>query len=183
MPIRAVVWGENVHEHTNAAVRGIYPDGMHSTIAAALGRGCRARRRHRHAAGAGARARRRRGWPRPTCWSGGAMPPMARSTTPSSSASSSGSGEGMGLIVLHSGAFLEDLQAADGHALQPEMARGGRARAALGRSIPAIRSPAASARSSNCATARCTASRSPCPSRWRPCSSPGSRAARCSAPG
>ncbi len=36
MPIRVVVWGENVHEQTNAVVRGIYPDGMHSTIAAAL---------------------------------------------------------------------------------------------------------------------------------------------------
>ena len=28
---------------------------------------------------------------------------------------------------------------------------------------------------------KCMASRSPCPSRWRRCSSPGSRAARCSA--
>jgi len=37
MPIRVVVWGENVHEHTSAAVRGIYPNGMHSTIATALG--------------------------------------------------------------------------------------------------------------------------------------------------
>ena len=34
--IRAVVWGENHHEQTNAVVRGIYPDGMHATIAAAL---------------------------------------------------------------------------------------------------------------------------------------------------
>lgn len=34
--IRVTVWGENVHERTNAVVRGIYPDGMHSTIAAAL---------------------------------------------------------------------------------------------------------------------------------------------------
>jgi len=36
MPINAVVWGENVHEQTSAVVRGIYPDGMHATIAAAL---------------------------------------------------------------------------------------------------------------------------------------------------
>ncbi len=34
--IRALVWGENVHEHINAAVGKIYPDGMHSTIASAL---------------------------------------------------------------------------------------------------------------------------------------------------
>ena len=37
--IRAVVWGENIHEHTNAIVRAIYPDGMHATIAAALNAG------------------------------------------------------------------------------------------------------------------------------------------------
>ena len=37
--------------------------------------------------------------------------------------------------------LLEDLQAADGHALLAEMARGGRARAHLGRSTAAIRSP------------------------------------------
>ncbi|TIT43140.1 MAG: trehalose utilization protein ThuA, partial [Mesorhizobium sp.] len=36
MPIKAVVWGENVHEQTNAAVRDLYPLGMHGTIAAAL---------------------------------------------------------------------------------------------------------------------------------------------------
>ena len=36
MTIKAVVWGENVHEQTNAAVRALYPDGMHVTIAAAL---------------------------------------------------------------------------------------------------------------------------------------------------
>ena len=36
MTIRALVWGENVHEHTSAVVRRIYPDGMHNAIAAAL---------------------------------------------------------------------------------------------------------------------------------------------------
>ena len=34
--IRAVVWGENVHEQTNQTVRDIYPRGMHSCIADAL---------------------------------------------------------------------------------------------------------------------------------------------------
>lgn len=34
--IRAVVWGENVHENSNKTVAEIYPDGMHSCIAAAL---------------------------------------------------------------------------------------------------------------------------------------------------
>lgn len=36
MAIRALVFGENVHEKTNETVRSLYPDGMHATIAAAL---------------------------------------------------------------------------------------------------------------------------------------------------
>jgi trehalose utilization protein len=34
--IRAVVWNEFVHERENAAVRAIYPEGIHAAIAAAL---------------------------------------------------------------------------------------------------------------------------------------------------
>lgn len=36
MPIRTVVWGENVHERENAVVGGLYPKGMHGAIADAL---------------------------------------------------------------------------------------------------------------------------------------------------
>ncbi|MEM8949845.1 MAG: ThuA domain-containing protein [Pseudomonadota bacterium] len=36
MTIRAVVWGENVHEQTNDDVRALYPEGMHHCIASAL---------------------------------------------------------------------------------------------------------------------------------------------------
>jgi len=36
MPIRTVVWGENVHEQTNKVVAENYPKGMHQTIADAL---------------------------------------------------------------------------------------------------------------------------------------------------
>lgn len=36
MTIRAVVWGENVHDRENETVRSVYPDGMHGAIAAAL---------------------------------------------------------------------------------------------------------------------------------------------------
>ena len=36
MTIRAVVWGENVHEQTNKVVSDLYPIGMHGCIAAAL---------------------------------------------------------------------------------------------------------------------------------------------------
>ena len=33
MPIRTVVWGENIHERTNAVVAKLYPKGMHEAIA------------------------------------------------------------------------------------------------------------------------------------------------------
>ena len=33
MPIRTVVWGENIHERTNAVVGKLYPKGMHEAIA------------------------------------------------------------------------------------------------------------------------------------------------------
>lgn len=35
-PLRVVVWGENVHEHTLPKVAALYPQGMHATIAAGL---------------------------------------------------------------------------------------------------------------------------------------------------
>lgn len=35
-PLRVVIWGENVHEQHDAAVRAIYPDGMHAAIAAGV---------------------------------------------------------------------------------------------------------------------------------------------------
>ncbi len=36
MPIRATVWGENIHERTNEIVAAIYPKGMHEAIAEQL---------------------------------------------------------------------------------------------------------------------------------------------------
>ncbi len=36
MPIRTVVWGENVHDRVNSTVKAIYPKGMHGAIADAL---------------------------------------------------------------------------------------------------------------------------------------------------
>src|SRR5688572_13296868 len=35
-PVRVTVWGENVHEREEEAVRALYPDGMHGAIAAGL---------------------------------------------------------------------------------------------------------------------------------------------------
>lgn len=36
MTVRVVVWNEGRHEKTNAAVKAVYPNGMHSVIASAL---------------------------------------------------------------------------------------------------------------------------------------------------
>ncbi|MDG1116199.1 MAG: ThuA domain-containing protein [Flavimaricola sp.] len=36
MTVRAVVWGENIHERENKVVAAAYPDGMHHAIAAGL---------------------------------------------------------------------------------------------------------------------------------------------------
>lgn len=36
MSIKALVWGENIHENTNKDVRSLYPQGMHACIADAL---------------------------------------------------------------------------------------------------------------------------------------------------
>jgi len=36
MPIRAVVWGENIHERINKTVASLYPEGMHEAIATLL---------------------------------------------------------------------------------------------------------------------------------------------------
>ena len=35
-PIKVTVWGENLHEHTDARVRELYPQGMHEYIAGAI---------------------------------------------------------------------------------------------------------------------------------------------------
>ncbi len=36
MSIKVLVWGENIHEQTNADVRKLYPQGMHAVIASGL---------------------------------------------------------------------------------------------------------------------------------------------------
>ena len=146
MAIRALVWGENIHERTNAGGRAHLSRRHAQRDRRGAARGSRHRGRHRDAAGARARPARRRGSPRPTCCSGGGTRRMATSPTRWSSACANRVWEGMGLIVLHSGHFSKIFKRADGHALQPEMARGGRARAALGRSTAATRSRPGSAR-------------------------------------
>ena len=37
-PLRVTIWNEYIHERDNAAVRALYPDGMHAVLSAALSR-------------------------------------------------------------------------------------------------------------------------------------------------
>ena len=103
--IRAVVWNEFVHERENAAVRAIYPEGIHATIAAALAADEGIERLDRHPRPARARPARRppEGHRRPALV--GPQGPQGRSTTRVVDRVVQRVHEGMGLIVLHSGHF------------------------------------------------------------------------------
>ena len=152
---------------------------QHDRRRAARGSGHRSRDRHP----AGARARPARGAARrgPTCCSGGATPRTATVDDEVVERVREPRLGGDGADRPPFRALLENLQAPDGDAVQPEMARGGRARAHLGdQPQPPDRGRARRARRDP-DRPRCTASRSPCRSRTRRCSSPGTRAARCSA--
>ncbi len=132
MAIRAVVWGENIHEHENAAVGEIYPEGMHSAIARGARQGLRHRGGDRDAAGARARPPRgatRRNGRAPLVGTQGARRGRGRDRRARRPSRLGRHGADRAPF----GPLLKDLQAPDGHAVQPEMARGRRARAALGR--------------------------------------------------
>ena len=89
--------------------------------------------------------------------------------------------EGMGLIVLHSGHYSKIFKRLMGTPCSLKWREAGeRERVwAINRGHPIAQGSANASRSPR---PRCMASPSPCRSRWRRCSSPGTRAARCSAP-
>ena len=91
--------------------------------------------------------------------------------------------DGMGMVVLHSGPLLEDLQALMGTTCEPEVAGGRRQGAALGRRTRPPDRRRASASTSSCRKRRCTASTSTSRRRTTSSSSAGSPAARSSARG
>ncbi len=181
MAIRALVWGENIHEHENAAVGEIYPDGMHSAIAAALGEDADIE------AETATLQEPEHGLPEARLdatdvllwWGHKAHGEVADAIV---ERVAQRVWEGMGLIVLHSGHFSKIFKRLMGTPVQPEMARGGRARAALGDQphAPDRRGPRRVHRGADDgdvwrAFHRAGAGR-------RRSSSPGTRAARCSAP-
>ena len=161
-PLRVTVWGENVHEREEDAVRALYPDGMHATIAAGLDDARSATRvrvrtatleqpehglhpgrpgRHRRADLVGphrARPGRRRG----------------RRARPRGGARRDGSAR----PALR--ALLEDLPAPARDVVQPALAQRGRARAGVDRRPRAPDRRRASRTRSSSTRRRCTASTS-----------------------
>ena len=162
MPIRATVWGENVHEQKNKAVAENYPKGMHGQIAALLSEDknidastVTLQDPEHGMTEAEARRDRRAGLVGPR----GARPGRRRDRRARRGARLGGHGADRAPLRPP----LEDLQAADGRAGEPALARGGRARAALGgQPGPSDRQGAAATISSS-RTKRCTASRSRVP--------------------
>ena len=110
MAIRALVWGENVHEQTNEVVRSIYPDGMHSTIAAALNedKGIKATTATLDQPEHGLTEARLAKTDVLLWWGHAAHGKVDDAIV---ERVQQRVWEGMGLIVLHSGAFLENLPA------------------------------------------------------------------------
>ncbi len=151
MAIRTIVWGENVHEQKNPIVQSIYPDGMHAAIAAALNENKAITADHRDVAGSRARAdRKAAGRDRRAGLVGPCRArPGGRRHRRACAATRLGR-HGADRAAFRP--FLENLQAADGHALLAEMARGGRARAALGDQPQPPASPRGSASMSSCPT-------------------------------
>ena len=131
MAIRALVWGENVHEQTNEVVRAIYPDGMHATIAAALNedKGIKATTATLQEPEHGL-TEARLAETDVLLWWGHAAHGKVEDEIVERVAEARLGRHGADRAALRP--FLEDLHAADGHAVLAEMARGGRARAHLG---------------------------------------------------
>ena len=109
--VRVTVWGENVHERDEPSVRALYPDGMHSAIAAGLAESLGDRCEVRTAT----LEQPEHGLPQDvldntdvlTWWGHIAHDEVSDEVVARVHEAVL---SGMGLLVLHSGALLEDLQ-------------------------------------------------------------------------
>ena len=122
MAIRALIWNENEHEKIRAGEEAV--PGRHSRRHQGLCRRRRHQGRHRHH-GQPEHGLTAESWPRPTCCCGGPTWRMATSTSDGRAGAAAGvGGHGPDRPALRP--LLEDLQAADGHAVLAQMARGRR---------------------------------------------------------
>ena len=179
--IRTIVWNEFVHERENPVVREIYPDGIHGAIAAAL------KGDPGIEVSTATLGEPEHGLPQARLdatdvllwWGHKAHGDVADGIAERVVQRVH---EGMGLIVLHSGHFSKVFKRLMGTPCSLRWREAGERERlwVINRSHPIL---AGVGDRIELRTRRCTASRSWCPSRWRRCSSPGSRAARCSAPG
>ncbi len=121
MPIRTIVWGENIHEQINETVRSIYPEGMHNTIAGALNEdgAIEATTATLQEPEHGLLTERS---PKRTYWSGGATRIMAGSCDDVVELRGAACVRGNGPDCASFGSFLQNLQALDEHALRTQMA-------------------------------------------------------------
>lgn len=181
MTIRAVVWGENIHEQTNKVVAEIYPEGMHNTIAKALNAdaGIEATTATLQEPEHGLSEARLKDTDVLLWWghkdhgavSDEVVERVAKRVW-----------EGMGLIVLHSGHFSKIFKRLMGTPCALKWREAGE-RERLWVINP--RHPIAAGLGeiiSSWKMRKCTASSSPFRNRWKPCSSPGSRVGKSSAP-
>ena len=179
--IRAVVWNEFVHERENATVRGIYPDGIHAAIAAALNAddGIDASTATLDQPENGLPASRLKDTDVLLWWGHKAHGQVDDATVDRVAQRVH---EGMGLIVLHSGHFSKIFKRLMGTPCSLRWREAGERERlwAVNRSHPILQRPRRPHRAPQRGDVRRALPRPR--AAWRPSSSPGSRAARSSAP-
>ena len=122
--LNVLVWGENRHEQVEPHVRDLYPDGMHTTIADGiadnLGDRAKVTTTTLDEPEHGLTEEVLAGTDVLVWWGHAAHGEVADDVVDRVHQHVL---SGMGLVVLHSGSLVEDLQAADGHHLHPAVAQ------------------------------------------------------------
>ena len=163
-PLRVTVWGENFHENSERDRAGMaerYPEGMHGAIAAGLrellGDAVEVRTATQDQPEHGLTADVLDNTDVLTWWGHATHGEVDDAVVERVHQRVLG---GMGLLVLHSGALLQDLQAADGHHLLAGLAQRRRDRAGLDRGPGPPDRPRRTAARSSSTSRRCTGSTS-----------------------
>jgi trehalose utilization protein len=174
MAIRTVVWGENIHEQINKVVAEVYPKTMHETIAAALNedKGISATTAWLQQPEHGLSEARLAETDVLVWWGHKDHGAVADEIV---ERVAKRVWEGMGLIVLHSGHYSKIFKKLMGTPCGLKWREAGE------RERLWVINRQASANTLKSSLRKCMASSLQCLSRSKPCSSPGSRAAKCSA--
>ena len=180
MTIRVTVWGENVHEQTNKVVAQVYPKTMHVTIADALNRDkdIKATTVTLQDAQHGLTAEKIAATDVLIWWGHKVHGEVDDKIVDRVCEAVHG---GMGIIFLHSAHFSKPFKRLMGAPCNLSWREAGERERlwVTSRNHP---SPPVCPIISRSSTRKCTANPLACQNRLRPCSSRGSRAAKCSAP-